>query len=212
MIFDLDGTLLDSMGIWSEIGSNYLSSLGYQIKEGLREDTRALSLFQAAAYMKKTYSLKESTDEIMESINEMISNYYYNVLTPKEGARDLLEFLKKEDVPLSLATATASHLVEAALDRLDLRKYFISVYSCVDVGKGKDDPEIFHLAQKSLGTPLKETWVFEDALYAARTAKIAGFTVVGVHDKSAENHQDELRALSDYYIKSLTQGMDLFYL
>jgi HAD superfamily hydrolase (TIGR01509 family) len=140
----------------------------------------------------------------------MISDYYKDSLQLKEGARELLEYLKINQVPLCIATATASPLVEVALERLDLIKYFESIHSCVDVGKGKDNPEVFIQAQKSLGTPLKETWVFEDALYAATTAKEAGFTVVGVHDKSAEHHQEELKVLCDYYIESLNQGKDLF--
>ena len=210
VIFDLDGTLLDSMGIWSEVGSNYIESLGLEPKETLREDTRALSLLQAADYLKNTYSLIESTSGIMESINEMISEYYHYTLQPKEGAKELLEYLKDKKVPLCLATATATPLVEAALDRIDMRHYFISIHSCVDLGKGKDEPDIFYEALRALGSRKEDTWVFEDALYAAKTAKEAGFTVVGVHDSSAQHHQVELKALSNYYIENLTQGKDLF--
>ena len=210
VIFDLDGTILDSMGIWSEIGSKFIRGLGLQPQEALREDTRTLSLLQAAEYMKINYSINESTYYIMDSINEMISDYYLNILQPKDGAIELLEYLKKIGIPLCVATATATHLVEPALERINMRHYFESIHSCVDIGKGKDDPEIFHRALRSLGTPLVNTWVFEDALYAAKTAKAAGFIVVGVHDKSSEQHQDELKALANFYIKNLHQGKELF--
>lgn len=210
IIFDLDGTILDSMGIWSEIGSNYIRSLGLEPREALREDTRELSLNQASEYLKNSYSLIDSTDAIMDSINEMISEYYYNHLQPKEGARELLDYLKDKDLPLCVASATATHLVEAALKRIDMLDYFESIHSCVELGKGKDEPDIFFKAQESLGSQIKDTWVFEDALYAAKTAKAAGFTVVGVHDLSAQHHQEELKAISDYYIESLTEGKDLF--
>jgi HAD superfamily hydrolase (TIGR01509 family) len=210
VIFDLDGTLLDSMGIWSEIGSKFIKSLGLEPKSSLREDTRELSLLQAAEYLKASYSLNEHTDTIMVSINELISDYYHYILQPKEGAKELLEYLKTNEIPLCVATATASHLVEPALERINMRHYFGSIHSCVDIGKGKDDPEIFYRALNALGTPLDSTWVFEDALYAAKTAKDAGFTVVGVHDLSALHHQEELKAISDYYIENLTQGKELF--
>ncbi len=210
VIFDLDGTILDSMGIWSEIGSKFIESLGLKPKDSLREDTRELSLLQSAEYMKKNYSLIESTDVIMDSINEMISEYYHDILQPKEGAQELLEYLKAKEIPLCVATATAAHLVEPALERINMRHYFDSVHSCVDIGKGKDDPEIFLIALKSLGTSLENTWVFEDALYAAKTAKDAGFIVVGVHDPSAEQHQNELKAFSNYYIENLHQAKGLF--
>ena len=146
----------------------------------------------------------------MASINSMVEEYYHNILQPKKGAMELLEYLKIKDIPLSIATATASHLVEPALDRINMRHYFKSVRSCVDLGQGKDGPEVFHVALNDLGTPLEKTWVFEDALYAAITAKEAGFTVVAVYDPSAESHQEELKAICHYYIEHLEQGRELF--
>lgn len=210
VIFDLDGTILDSMGIWSEIGSKFIRSLGLQPEDSLKEDTRELSILQSAEYMKKTYSLMESTDVIMNSINKMMSEYYHDILQPKDGAEELLEYLKSKEIPLCVATATSAHLVEPALERINMRHYFDSIHSCVDIGKGKDDPTIFLRALESLGTSLENTWVFEDALYAAKTAKATGFIVVGVHDPSAEQHQDELKALCNYYIENLYQGKELF--
>lgn len=210
IIFDLDGTILDSMGVWSEIGSRFIRSLGLDPQDSHREATRELSLHQSAEYMKKSYSLTESTDEIMDSINEMISEYYNDLLQPKEGARELLEYLQYKEIPLCVATATATHLVEPALERIDMRHYFRSIHSCVDIGKGKDQADIFQIARESLGSPLEDTWVFEDALYAAKTAKNAGFIVVGVHDKSADKDQEDLKALSNYYIENLHQGKELF--
>lgn len=204
-IFDLDGTLMDSMFIWDTIGEDYLRSRGVTPRENLRETFKSMSLLQAARYYRREYGLEESEIEIMAGVNAQIAHYYEGVVRAKPGAAELLRALSRRGARLCVATATDRPLVEAALARNGLSGYFERVFTCTEVGAGKDRPDIYHLARECLGTKPEATYVFEDALYALRTAKAAGYPVVGVYDASEAAHQAEIQALSDVYVRSLAE-------
>ena len=203
-IFDVDGTLLDSMFIWDTIGETYLLSIGYQPKENLNETFKNMSLHQAARYYQTEYGVTLSIDEIMDGVNAMLERYYRFEVPLKPGVAELLERLRQSGVKLCIATATDRHLVEAALDRCGVLSCFGEIFTCNEVGHGKDEPDIFEAALRFLGTRREETLVFDDALYAVRTAKEAGFPVAAVYD-SHERSQAEVRARSDLYLEDLTQ-------
>ena len=203
-IFDVDGTLLDSMFIWDTIGETYLRSIGYQPKENLNETFKNMSLHQAARYYQTEYGVTLSIDEIMDGVNAMLERYYRFEVPLKPGVAELLERLRQDGVKLCIATATDRHLVEAALDRCGVLSCFGEIFTCNEVGHGKDEPDIFEAALRFLGTRREETLVFDDALYAVRTAKEAGFPVAAVYD-SHEKAQDQIRMLADVYLEELTQ-------
>ena len=207
-IFDVDGTLLDSMFIWDTIGEAYLRSIGYQPKENLNETFKNMSLHQAARYYQTEYGVTRSIDEIMDGVNAMLERYYRFEVPLKPGVAELLERLRQDGVKLCIATATDRHLVEAALDRCGVLSCFGEIFTCNEVGHGKDEPDIFEAALRFLGTRREETLVFDDALYAVRTAKEAGFLVAAVYD-SHERSQAEVRARSDLYLEDLTQLVEL---
>ena len=199
-IFDVDGTLLDSMFIWDTIGELYLRSIGYQPKENLNETFKNMSLRQAARYYQTEYGVTLSIDEIMDGVNAMLERHYRFEVPLKPGVAELLERLRQSGVKLCIATATDRHLVEAALDRCGVLSCFGEIFTCNEVGHGKDEPDIFEAALRFLGTRKEETLVFDDALYAVRTAKEAGFPVAAVYD-SHEKEQDKVRLLADIYLK-----------
>ena len=207
-IFDVDGTLLDSMFIWDTIGEAYLRSIGYQPKENLNETFKNMSLHQSARYYQTEYGVTLSIDEIMDGVNAMLERYYRFEVPLKPGVAELLERLRQDGVKLCIATATDRHLVEAALDRCGVLSCFGEIFTCNEVGHGKDEPDIFEAALRFLGTRREETLVFDDALYAVRTAKEAGFPVAAVYD-SHERSQAEVRARSDLYLEDLTQLVEL---
>lgn len=207
-IFDVDGTLLDSMFIWDTIGETYLRSIGYQPKENLNETFKNMSLRQAARYYQTEYGVTLSIDQIMDGVNAMLERYYRFEVPLKPGVAELLEWLRQSGVKLCIATATDRHLVEAALDRCGVLSCFGEIFTCNEVGHGKDEPDIFEAALRFLGTRREETLVFDDALYAVRTAKEAGFLVAAVYD-SHERSQAEVRARSDLYLEDLTQLVEL---
>ena len=199
-IFDLDGTLLDSMHIWNNMGENYLRSIGYEPRENLNETFLTMSLKEAAEYYISRYGVGLSVGEIMAGVNEMTSRYYRNEATAKPGVPELLERLKERGVKMCVATATDRPYVEAALDRCGLSGYFSGIFTCTEVGYGKNVPVIFRKALEFLGTEKEKTVIFEDALYAIKTAKRDGFKVAAIWDRH-QKHPDVAAELADVSIK-----------
>lgn len=204
-IFDLDGVLLDSMGIWKDLGARYLRSLHIQPEPGLNEILFAMSMEQGAAYLKEHYPLPQSEAEIGEGIARMLEDYYFYEVPAKPGAAALLNFLAERGIPMAAATSSPRTHVTRALKRLGLLPYLQAVFTTGEVGVSKHEPAIYHLAAERLGTAPAETLVFEDSLYALKTAKTAGFRTVGVLDAHGETDQAGLKKAAEVYLTSLTE-------
>ena len=202
-IFDLDGTLLDSMFIWDTIGEEYLRSLGKEPHEDLKETFMTLTLEEAAEYYREHYGVTLSVKEIVDGVNAMVEQTYRTKVTLKPGIAEYLAWLKENGVWMCVATVTDRYLVEETLEQLGVRHYFSEIYTCAEVGFGKDKPVIYQKALEHLGTEKSDTYVFEDLPFALNTAKTDGFPTVGVYDRH-EAHQDELKELSDYYVLDFT--------
>lgn len=198
-IFDFDGTLVDSMFIWDTIGDDYLRLLGKEPHEDLRETFVTHTLEEAAEYYRTHYGVTLSVKEIVDGINAMVEGIYRTRVTLKYGVAEYLVQLKDNGTRMCVATVTDRYLVEETLDRLGILQYFSEIFTCAEVGYGKDRPIIYRKALEHLGTTKNETYVFEDSLFALKTAKADGFTTVGVYDRH-ENRQDNLKNLADYYI------------
>jgi len=185
-IFDLDGTLFDSMGLWSALDRRFLESLGLMPRPGLQEAVAALTLRQSAVYFRQEYGVTLSEEEIMVRLETEIRRAYEELIPLKIGAYDALTLLREKGVPMAVATATEIHLAAAALRRLGILDFFEAVFTCEMVGHSKTEPFVFLAAAEHLGSAPGETWVFEDALFAAQTAHDAGFRVAQVYDESAD--------------------------
>ena len=208
-IFDVDGTLLDSMSVWDTIGEDYLRSIGYTPRENLNETFQAMSLQQAARYYQTEYGVTLSIDEIMDGVNGLLEGFYRSRAQLKPGAGEFVRELSRRGVKLCVATATDRPLVEAALARCGVLGYFEDILTCTSVGAGKDEPLIYRQALERVGGNRSGVVVFEDALYAARTAKGDGFPVAAVYD-SHERRQKELNALADVYLTDFLE-LDSFW-
>ena len=199
-IFDMDGTLIDSMFAWNDIGRRFLISRGKTPKDTLWEYIKTLSLFETAEYFQTEYGVTESFEDICRGIDALVEPMYRDEVQPKRGVPELLERFKALGIKMCVATATDRHLVEIALERTGLMPYFSAIFTCSEVGESKNSPLIYETALKHLGTPKTETLLFEDALFAMKTARAAGFVTVGVYDESAKHETEALRALSDMFI------------
>lgn len=200
-VFDVDGTLLDSSPMWEHLGSRYIKGVGLTPADGLDDALRTLSLEQAAAYMKREYSIPCSPEEIVRQITRLTESYYTNEVTPKKGAHELLSALDAHGVRMALATAGDKRLAAAALERLGLYGYFSAAASCSEYG-AKSSPEVYFAAAEMMFADPKETLVFEDSLHALLTAKKAGFVTAAVRDIS-EPQQSLLKNTADFYKESL---------
>lgn len=207
-IFDMDGTLVDSMFMWDELGKIYVENKGKVPEDGLTKMLSRMSMRQAADYLKKNYGLQETPEEIIAEIYGIMEDFYRKEVKEKPGIRKVLEDLKAAGVVMCVASATDSYMVEYALECVGIRKYFQSVFCCREVGEGKHSDKIYQVARENLGTQVEETVVFEDALHAAETAKRAGFPLVAVWDVS-EKEQERMKELGDIYMTDYEQWDDL---
>lgn len=196
-IFDLDGTLLDSMDIWNTAAARWLESRGIRAEKDLGKKVLRMSLPQAADYLKKTYALPDAPEKIIAEAAAFAREGYEHAPL-KVGAADFLRRLRRSGVKLCVATATEASLAETALEKNGVADDFVGIVTCASVGRGKDAPDVYEAALARLGVPKSETAVFEDALHAAETAKRAGFFVVGVYDRH-EPEEAALRRLADLY-------------
>lgn len=208
-IFDMDGTLLDSMPVWEHASERYLEQKGIKVRERLSEVLFTMSMQQGAAYVKEKYKLTEDIDTLVSAVNDIVFEAYEKKVTPKPGAPEFLECLEKAGVPMAVATSTDRRMAEAALRRTGLMHYFKAVFTCTEVGRGKREPDIYHAAAECLGTAPAETWVFEDALYALRTAKAAGYRTVGVYDLLSAGDRKEMEETADIYREDLCKAAEL---
>ena len=199
LIFDFDGTLFDSMFIWDTAGEVYLRSIGKEPEADLQKVLKPMSLLQSAQYIREKYDIPLSVEEIMDGVNRTVEGFYFHTVEPKPGVIAFLEELHRRNIKTCIATATDRYQVEAALQRCNMLHFFSEIFTCTEVGSGKDRPDIFRKAMEHLQTDRSTTAVVEDAYHAVYTAKQDGFYVVGVHDLH-ESRQQELLHLADVYL------------
>ncbi len=209
-IFDLDGTLLDSMWVWENIDIEFLSRYELVPTPEVRQQVKSLSFRQSIDLYKTLFGLTQSVEEIICDMSQMGTKKYETEVTIKPFVLDYLKKLKQNNIPMCVATASTKNNVLPALKRLGMLEYFDFVITADDMKTGKDNPEIFHLCAQKFGAHPKDVVVFEDALHAINTAKSAGFRVVAVHDKSAQEEETDIKSLADWYINDFSELDEIF--
>lgn len=209
-IFDLDGTLIDSMSIWDDIAYNFLVSQGVTPKPDLREKVATMYLNESAEYLVDEYSLDCTPQDFKDYTERIIEDFYVRTVPPKRDAVEFLCKLKKSGVKMCIATATERKLAVPALEHNGMLGFFDGVFSCAEIGLSKQSPEIFDRALEFLGTPKEETFVFEDSYHAVATAAKAGYNVIAISDKSASNDEEKIKKLSLNFIENYAELDEFF--
>ena len=202
-IFDMDGTLLDSMPTWRELGPSFLKERGIPVTPEQLHTLRTMTDHEVIPYLQETCGLEMTTEQIMDEIIRRMEDFYTHRVRPKPGLEKFLSILKMEGVWMYVATATHRRLAEKALKTAGIDHYFRGIVTSADAGNHKSESaDIYEMAMRRLQSNKRDTVVFEDALHAIRTAKAAGFRVAGVYEATAEQDQPEIQRLCDYYIRS----------
>lgn len=200
VIFDVDGVLLNSMPVWENLGEIYLERLGIEAEKGLGETLFAMSLEEGADYLIENYGLKQTPGEIIAGLNREVQDFYGRKVPLKEGVRGYLQEFRDRKIPMAIATSGDRANAETALKRLKVLSYFRAVFTCTEIGSSKSQPDIYYAAALQLDTDPSDTWVFEDALHAIRTAKKAGFRTAGVYDRASGRDLAQIRDTADIYL------------
>ena len=211
VIFDVDGTLLDTMQMWKHAGERYLAMLGIEAEPRLGEILFPMSMTGGATYLKEKYHLSANVLDIIKGIHEVIHDFYRYEAKLKPGVLEFLIMLREKKIKMSVATSSDRELIEASFRRLSLMEFFDGIYTCTEVGADKKEPTIYIKAQEVMNTKISETWVFEDALYAVQTAHNAGFRVAGVYDEVSHKDQEKLREVVDFYFYDLCDAGEVFH-
>ena len=204
IIFDIDGVLLDSLGIWDDLGARYLQSIGVKPEEGLNEILFSMSMEQGAAYLNEHYHLQKTDAKVHAGLSQMLEDFYFDEVLPKPGAKELLEFVKSKGIRITAATSSPRTHVEKALERNGMLMFFEKIFTNSEVGASKHSPDIYDQAAAFMGTEPSETLVFEDSLYALKTAKNAGYVTAGVYDIKGESDQEGVKNTGDHYVTDLS--------
>lgn len=203
IIFDCDGTLLDSMEMWHSLDDRLAARAGVTLTKADRDYLTACTLEECGVYFHETLGIGASSAEVMDSFNEELLRFYENEAVPKPGACELVRALANAGVPMAVASSTPPLLLRTGLERAGLADAMEAIVSVEDVNSSKRDPLVYDTAREALGTTREQTWGVEDALYAVRTLKAAGYRTLAVFDSMTAGTPDELSAEADVYVPTL---------
>lgn len=198
-IFDLDGTLIDSMPAWDNMGAKLLLSIGIIPPENIEELYRTMSFEESAEYFRKNLGMKLTAKEMIAKVISMVAEKYENEIKLKPHAYEFLEKSYNSGKKMTLLTASEEAYVMPCIKRLGIEVFFDKILTCTQLGMSKSNEHIYEYTAEKMGYDKCETVVFEDAPHAAKSAKKAGFFTVGIYDKSADEFKDDMKNTCDIY-------------
>ena len=201
-LFDMDGTLLDSMHIWKDIDIEFLGRFGYELPPTLQREIEGMSFRETACYIKDRFSLPPSIEEIMNIWNEMTFQKYSEEIFFKEGAFEFVKMLKEKGIRTAICTSNSRELVNAVAEHLGFMPYFDTIITSCEVGAGKPAPDIYLEAAKRVGVEPEHCLVFEDIVTGLTAGKRAGMKLCAVEDVYSADQREAKKAMSDYYVEN----------
>jgi len=202
-IFDMDGTLIDSLMLWDvlweKFGVRFLNREGFRPSEEDDKIVRTMTLKDAMDHIHSIYKIGSSGAHLLEMANEIMINFYSNDVELKEGVSEFLEYCYVKGIRMCIASASDMPLIKLAVEHLKIGKYFVSILSCAEIGKGKEQPDIYLNALETLGTSVEQTCIFEDSHIAIDTADKLRMKTVGIYDKYNYG-QEEMKKIATVYI------------
>lgn len=205
LIFDLDGTLVDSMWMWKQIDIEYLGQFGIALPDDLQSKIEGMSFTETANYFKEHFPIPDPVEQIKEDWNRMAWDKYSTQVPMKPGVKELLSAARNKGIKLGIATSNSVELVENIVRVHGLETYFDAVKTSCEVERGKPSPDIYLLTAKTLGVEPEKCLVFEDIIAGIRAGLSAGMKVCAVEDEYSLSQTEEKKSLAHYYIRDFTQ-------
>ncbi len=206
VIFDMDGTLVDSMWIWVSVDEDYLAKYHLTEPENFHDQMEGKSFTEVAGYYLEAFpTLNKTIDEIMDEWHDMAYDKYMHEVPLKKGARAFIEQMRAQGKKIGIATSNSRKLAEDTLKALKVDHLFDVIKTSGEVGIGKPAPDVYLAASRELRAAPERCLVFEDVPAGILSGKNAGMTVCAVADKYSENLEDKKRELADYFIEDYTE-------
>ena len=209
VIFDMDGTLIDSTGIWHEIDQAFFAKRNMELPSDYAQHIVHLGLRQAAVYTKETYHLEESIQDIMKEWHEMSLDMYRYHVPLKDGAVELLDLFKKNNIKMAIATANDEPLYRPCIERLGIGQYFDEIADVNTAKEGKQSAKIYLDLANKMGFKPENTIVLEDMPTCVKTAHNSGFITIAVFDNASKNYDQEKKNHSDLFINNFYELLEL---
>lgn len=200
VIFDLDGSLVDSMWMWRDIDIEYLGKFGIPLPENLQREIEGMSFSETAVYFKEHFNIPDSIEQMKEDWNRMAWDKYLHEVPLKEGVADFLSGCRDRGILLGIATSNSRELVENIADVHGFHNTFQCIMTGCDVAHGKPFPDIYLAVAEQLSVKPENCLVFEDIIPGIQAGKSAGMRVCAVDDDYSIADKAEKEALADYYI------------
>lgn len=195
-IFDVDGTILDTMPMWEGAADAYLATQGIVSDEDLNKKFLSATVETVATYMKEKFNLPQTEEEIQKGVQKVAEDFYTYEAQIKPGILEYIKSLHKKNIPMVVASSGIKALIDVAFTRLNLHKYFKKILT-----GDKNSPELFEKCLEELGTKAEETFVFEDGIHAIETANKIGLKTVVVKD--IQQNYEEIKKAADYTLEEL---------
>lgn len=206
IIFDLDGTLVDSMGYWRRVSRDFMKTKGIDIEDEVQHKMTTMSLVTSLKYLKEYYKLEESFDELYEGFSKTVIDFYSNKVELKDNALEILKYFKDRDKKIVIGTSTAKHFAEIVIKKYGIDKYIEGLYTADSVGYIKGEEKFFTTIADAIGEKKEDIYLIDDSYLALRTAKRAGLETVGMYD---ENSKDKWQIVVDENKYTITNLIEL---
>ena len=208
IIFDLDGTLIDSMYVWYDIDCELLVKNGHPPDEEYISKISTVTFEQGVQYIIERYGIRKTKQELLKEVEAMAYLEYSEKIPLKPGAMEILKKLRSTGKKIALVTSCRQSLCKILLENRGIAGYFDSLVFTEDHNMNKNEPHIYLKAMEALGLPPEECVVFEDSPHAARGAKAAGARVIGVYEKYFHDSREIMKETCDEYISSLADFLE----
>lgn len=202
LLFDMDGTLIDSMGMWKDIDIEYLARYGKELPDDLQKCIEGMNFKETAVYMKHRFDIPDSVEKIMDDWNYMAEYKYSNEIEMKPGSIELLKWAKNNNIKLAISTSNSRFLVNALVKSKGIEDYFDYILTGDEIHKSKPNPDVYLTVAEKLGVDPSDCLVFEDIVAGIMAGKNAGMDVCAIEDNYSKGDREKKMAMSDFYLDS----------
>lgn len=209
IIFDLDGTLVDSMKYWRSVSRNFMKTKGIDIEDAVQHKMTTMNLDASLKYLKDYYKLEESFEELMRDFSRTVEDFYRNKVETKEGCLEILKYFKDQGMKVVIGTSTAAHFANIVIEKYGIDKFIDGLYTADSVGHLKAEEKFYTSIVEELGERPEDVFLVDDSYLALRTGKKAGLEVIGIYDENSKDTWATIVSENKYSVNKLIELKNL---